>query len=77
MTYALQTMPRQLSGSVGGLLKREWNALRTRRAQRTTVRLLQGLNDVTLRDIGLTRGEIDSVVYGSPADRRVRFNSLG
>jgi uncharacterized protein YjiS (DUF1127 family) len=55
---------------VGGFLKREWQAYRTRRAQRATVRALRNLDDATLRDIGMGRSEIESVVYGRPGDRR-------
>jgi uncharacterized protein YjiS (DUF1127 family) len=60
---------------VGGFLKREWQAYRTRRAQRATVRALRDLDDATLRDIGLGRSEIESVVYGTPGDRRQHYAS--
>ena len=41
-----------------------WEAYWTRRAKRTTVTLLRGLDDRTLHDIGIDRSEIESVVYG-------------
>ena len=37
------------------------------RAQRETVRLLNKVDAATLRDLGIT--DIESVVYGDPADR--------
>jgi uncharacterized protein YjiS (DUF1127 family) len=58
----------------GGFLKREWTAYLTRRAKRATVRILSDLDDATLRDIGLSRSEVESVTYGTPGDRRVNYN---
>ena len=77
MTYASNTLSDQPSPSlgqrVGGRLSKEWNAYRTRSAQRATVRILRDLDDTMLRDIGLSRSEIDSVVYGASGDRRLQF----
>ena len=76
MTCATQVLPDRASpsprGRISGFLKREWSAFWTRSTQRATVRILRELDDVTLRDIGLSRSEIESVVYGAPGDRRVR-----
>jgi uncharacterized protein YjiS (DUF1127 family) len=36
------------------------------RARRNTARMLSGLNDNTLKDIGIHRSQIDSVVEGMP-----------
>jgi uncharacterized protein YjiS (DUF1127 family) len=73
-TEALSHVPSQSARHVGGaFLKREWQAYWARRAQRTTVRVLRSLDDATLRDIGLGRSEIESVVYGAPGDRRQQF----
>ena len=78
MTYATQAISGPASPSrrhgVGGFLKKEWSAFRARSAQRATVRILRGLDDGTLRDIGLSRSEIDSVVYGTPGDRRLNYD---
>jgi len=57
----------------GGFLSREWAAYWKRHGQRATARILRDLDDATLRDIGLSRSEIDSVVYGTPGDRRVNY----
>ena len=40
------------------------------RAQRATVLMLRSLDGRTLKDIGIDRSEIESVVYGRPDDRR-------
>ena len=59
-----------LARKVAGLTRRAWSGYWTRRAERATVAILQSLNDRTLKDIGLDRSEIESVVYG-PGDRRI------
>jgi uncharacterized protein YjiS (DUF1127 family) len=53
----------------GGRIAKAWNAYWQKRAKRVTVELLQSLDDRTLRDIGLGRDEIGSLVYGQPGDR--------
>jgi uncharacterized protein YjiS (DUF1127 family) len=77
MTWSAHATAGQVSASrrqgASGFLKREWSAFWARSAQRATVRILRGLDDATLRDIGLSRSEIDSVVYGRPDDRRLRY----
>ena len=54
----------------GRVIAQYWVAFWAWRARRATVQLLDGLDDRTLRDIGLSRGEISSAVYGRPGDRR-------
>jgi uncharacterized protein YjiS (DUF1127 family) len=75
MTYATQTIhqPSALAGA--GFLKRQWAAYWSRHTQRATVRILQDLDDAVLRDIGISRSEIESAVYGNPDDRRVHFSA--
>jgi uncharacterized protein YjiS (DUF1127 family) len=51
-------------------LKTAWSAYWERRARQATVTLLQSLDAPTLRDIGINRSEIESVVYGPPLERR-------
>jgi uncharacterized protein YjiS (DUF1127 family) len=50
-------------GALTGLVTRflEW------RAQRETVRVLNAVDRITLRDLGIT--DIESAVYGDPSDR--------
>jgi uncharacterized protein YjiS (DUF1127 family) len=45
-------------------LQSAWRAYWRRRAERATQFILQSLDDRTLKDIGIDRSEIDSVVYG-------------
>jgi uncharacterized protein YjiS (DUF1127 family) len=66
--------PISLSQSVASFVKREWTTYQVRRAKRATARILFELDDATLRDIGLSRSEVDSVVYGMPRDRQVNYN---
>jgi len=66
--------PASLRQAIARFLKREWTAYLTHRAKRATVRILRDLDDATLRDIGLGRSEVESVVYGTAGDRRLRYN---
>jgi uncharacterized protein YjiS (DUF1127 family) len=54
----------------GVRIVRAWAAYWNGRAQRATVLVLQSLDSGTLKDIGIDRSEIGSVVYGRPDDRR-------
>ena len=62
-----------------GPLSRAWQWYRARVTERTTVQTLRGLDDRTLKDIGMDRSEIESVVYGPPGEpepiptRRIHF----
>jgi uncharacterized protein YjiS (DUF1127 family) len=49
---------------------RAWAAYWSGRARRATVLMLQSLDGRTLKDIGIDRSEIESVIYGQPDDRR-------
>ncbi len=53
--------------------KSAWCAYWDRRARQATVALLQSLDAPTLRDIGINRSEIESVVYGPPLNRRQQY----
>ncbi|HZT47567.1 MAG TPA: DUF1127 domain-containing protein [Hyphomicrobiaceae bacterium] len=53
-----------------GLAGKAWHAFWRWRARRATVELLEGLDDRTLHDIGVSRTEITSLVYGRRGDRR-------
>ena len=50
-----------------------WRAYLDRRARRATVRILQSLDARTLKDIGISRTEIDSLVYSDRSDRIRRY----
>lgn len=45
------------------LAHRAWRTYWARKAQQTTVLILRSLDDHTLKDIGIDRSEIESVVY--------------
>jgi uncharacterized protein YjiS (DUF1127 family) len=79
MTCATQALTGHASLSArqraAHFLRQEWEAFWTRKSQHATVRVLRGLDDATLRDIGLSRSEIESVVYGTPGDRRVHYGA--
>jgi uncharacterized protein YjiS (DUF1127 family) len=67
------TLP--LAEPAPGLLHRTASALGSfvrayieRRTLRSTVRVLQGMDDRMLADIGMRRGEIHSIVYGGGSD---------
>jgi len=66
---ASATLTSRFAGSAAGL----WRAYLDRRAQRATVRILQSLDARTLKDIGISRTEIDSLVYGDRYDRLRRY----
>jgi uncharacterized protein YjiS (DUF1127 family) len=60
---------RRAASSLGGFVR----AYLEQRTLRSTVRALQAMDDRLLADIGMTRGEIHSVVYGaSDKTRRLR-----
>ena len=54
---------------IGNLLYRAWRRLRRWHEYRVAEAHLMSLDDVTLKDIGIHRSEIRSVVYGMERDR--------
>lgn len=58
-----------LAARAGSRIANAWRAYWQRRARRVTVEILQSLDDRTLRDIGVGRDEIPSLVYGRRGDR--------
>jgi uncharacterized protein YjiS (DUF1127 family) len=85
MAMAQATRPVSRSGSRGSLghrvadmTQRVWARYWTRRAERATVAVLHALDDRTLKDIGLDRSEIESMVHGRPpGERRLRWSPAG
>ena len=65
----------RLAGGAGSLIARLWRAYWGWRVKRTTVLLLRSLDRRTLRDIGIDRSEIESVVCDAGRDRRRRHDA--
>jgi uncharacterized protein YjiS (DUF1127 family) len=63
-----------LSGGrrIRNVLKGAWRAYWRRRTEHATLLMLRSLDDRELKDIGIHRSEIESVVYGA-RDRRRGF----
>lgn len=64
LAFAPGSRPRTATppGRLAAFLCRIWNAAQREHRLRATIRTLHGLNDRTLRDIGLHRGNIEDVV---------------
>ena len=62
-----------LSRRIGGALKRWWLAYMDWRLQQMTINRLRGMSDRDLRDIGLSRSQIDFAVRGN-AERHPFLN---
>lgn len=82
MTYNLDAMaatpsmrerPHTALHGLGAAAKSWWRGYWMRRAQRATVGILRSLDDRSLHDIGIDRSEIESVVFGKPAERLQRY----
>ena len=65
-----RTAPSFLFSRLSDVVRRAWAGYWTRRAKRATVLVLRSLDSRTLKDIGLHRSEIESVVYGQNEDDR-------
>lgn len=65
-----------LASRIAAFAWRAWQAYWDRRACEATVHILRSLDARTLRDIGLTPGEIESTVYGE-RDGRGRAYEAG
>ena len=63
-----------LRDRAGGRIAQAWRSFWQWRTRRAAVDMLHSLDDRTLRDIGVGRSEITSVVYGRPCDRTRRYN---
>jgi uncharacterized protein YjiS (DUF1127 family) len=57
---------------VADMTRHAWMRYWTRRAERSAIAVMYALDDRALKDIGLDRSEIESVVHGAtPCERRV------
>ena len=70
--YLISTAERDtptLAARAGSRIAKAWHTYWQWRARRAPVDLLHSLDDRTLRDIGVGRSEVTSLVYGRPRDR--------
>lgn len=72
MTATSSAVLRGSSRSTMQRLKDAWFSFREARERRRAVREMQLLDNRTLKDIGINRSEIMSVVHGNQKDRRRR-----
>ena len=69
-TLGTRTTPSFLYSRLSDAVRSAWAGYWTRKAERATVLVLRSLDSRTLKDIGLHRSEIESVVYGQDANNR-------
>jgi uncharacterized protein YjiS (DUF1127 family) len=76
-TYPISTADRgtpALASRTTNRIAKAWHAYWQKRVRRVTVALLHSLDDRALHDIGVSRNEITSVVYGTPGGRTRRYD---
>jgi len=66
----------QIAYRLRNAARRAWAAYWTWRAQHATATILHALDDRTLKDIGIDRSEIESVVWVARAGRKERRISV-
>lgn len=71
-TLGVLTAPNSFYSRLSEAVTNAWARYWVRRAERATVFVLHSLDERTLKDIGMDRSEIESVVYGQAGDSRVR-----
>ena len=63
-----------LTARGGRAIAQAWHRYWDSRARRATVEILHSLDDRTLHDIGICRGEITSLVYGGRSHRGRQYD---
>jgi len=79
LTLATSTHARDASlvSRLAAHFQNGWREYLQRRRLKATIFTLRGLDDRALRDIGLDRSEIESVVHSKGAGRRLRYVDIG
>jgi len=75
MPHDVHATPNSRLGAILQALACWWENFRVSRARSATAHILHTLDDRTLGDIGIRRGEIESIVYGDPSHRRQHFSA--
>ena len=74
MTFAITAPTSSRSGSFKGATFTEYfKTLRARTHNKRNARSLRALDERTLRDMGINRSEILSVVYTNSSERRIQY----
>lgn len=64
------------SHGIANFLTTAWRRFRQQRRRRATMHILYKLDDRSLKDIGLTRSEIEPAVHGLPSRGTHRYIDL-
>ena len=65
-----------LTSRVQRVVSRAWSGFWRRRSMKATIRVLNGLDDRMLKDIGIDRSEIESIASTEGQGRRRRYDVL-
>jgi uncharacterized protein YjiS (DUF1127 family) len=75
MTPAHLTVPHSAAARVATLWRKAADAFLDWQARRATRDMLRALDTRTLRDIGIDRNEVESVIHDMSRDRRRRYDA--
>jgi uncharacterized protein YjiS (DUF1127 family) len=74
MNIALTAQTYSRTGAfLGAAFAKRISEMRERSKQKQQARSLRSLDDRTLRDMGVDRSEIISIVYADPDERRINY----